>query len=50
MQGTLNAFMALGPSAWSEARQTLQRLLSSREGVLRDNSHLLRRVVLPMVG
>ena len=34
-KGKLNAFAALGPSAWAELRQTLQRLLSSQEGVLR---------------
>ena len=32
---TLNAFADLGPTAATELRHTLQRLLSSQEGVLR---------------
>ncbi|XP_022105584.1 fumarylacetoacetase-like [Acanthaster planci] len=32
--------MALGPPAWKEARQTLQRILSADEAVLRDNADL----------
>ena len=38
-KGKLNAFAAMGPSAWTELRQTLQRLLSSQEGVLRYVTH-----------
>ena len=32
--------MALGPPAWREARATLQRLLSTGEGALRDDAPL----------
>ena len=32
--------MALGKDAWAETRQTLQRLLSSDEGTLRDDAEL----------
>jgi hypothetical protein len=41
--------MALGQPAWREARTTLQRLLSSGEGALRDNAALRRDAILPMV-
>ncbi|XP_062511882.1 fumarylacetoacetase-like [Corticium candelabrum] len=44
----LNDFMALGRSAWSEARQTLQRLLSSQEGIIRDNASLQAKALIPM--
>ena len=44
-QPTLNAFMALGRPAWSEARKTLQRLLSSDEPLLRDNAELRARLI-----
>ena len=43
LQPTLNAFMALGRPAWSETRETLQRILSSDEPVLRDNADLRAR-------
>ncbi|XP_003388584.1 PREDICTED: fumarylacetoacetase-like [Amphimedon queenslandica] len=36
-ESSLNSFMSLGRPAWSEARSTLQRLLSANEGALRDN-------------
>ncbi|RWS07172.1 fumarylacetoacetase-like protein [Dinothrombium tinctorium] len=39
-QTTLNKLMSLSYEAWHEARQTIQRLLSKHEGVLRDNSEL----------
>ncbi|XP_023187910.1 fumarylacetoacetase isoform X1 [Xiphophorus maculatus] len=42
-QPTLNAFMSLGYEAWSEARRTLQNLLSDNEGILRDNVNLRSR-------
>ncbi|XP_059175663.1 fumarylacetoacetase-like [Physella acuta] len=42
-QSTLNAFMGLGRSAWSEARQTLQKVLSESEPVLRDDAVLRSR-------
>jgi fumarylacetoacetase len=45
---TLNAFMGLGRPAWSEARSTLQRILSKDEAVLRDNAELRGRALIPM--
>lgn len=42
--------MSLGKSAWSEARTTLQRLLSAQEGVLRDNVALREQVLIKQVG
>ena len=42
--------MAMGRSAWTEARTTLTRLLSAQEGILRDNKELMEMAVLPMVG
>jgi fumarylacetoacetase len=46
-QRTLNEFMARGPAAWREARQTLTRLLHQHEPVLRDNAPLRDRVLVP---
>eukprot|EP00795_Rhopilema_esculentum_P013347 gene13347-4197_t len=46
-QPTLNAFMGLGKAAWTEARQTLQRILSANEGYLRDNADLRSRCLVP---
>ncbi len=46
---TLNDFMSMGPSAWAEARATLQRLLNRSEGTLRDNPQLLKSALLPKV-
>jgi fumarylacetoacetase len=37
---SLNAFMALGPDAWREAREVLTRLLRGSEGGLRDDARL----------
>lgn len=45
-QPTLNAFIELGPEAWAEARAVLQRLLSAREGALRDAPRAVRERVL----
>ncbi|KAI8776753.1 fumarylacetoacetase [Biomphalaria glabrata] len=42
-QPSLNAFMGLGRAAWSEARATLQKILSASEPVLRDDSDLRSR-------
>ncbi|KAM4597002.1 fumarylacetoacetase isoform 2-T2 [Fundulus diaphanus] len=42
-RSTLNAFMALGYEAWSEARRTLQTLLSASESTLRDDVSLRSR-------
>jgi fumarylacetoacetase len=40
--------MALGRPAWAEARATLQRLLSSEEGALRDNATLRREALVSL--
>jgi fumarylacetoacetase len=45
LQPTLNAFMALGRPAWTEARMLVQQLLSEDEPIIRDN-HELRQVCL----
>ena len=47
---SLGPFMALGRAAWQEARTTLQRLLRSSEGALRDSAELQRKLLLPQVG
>lgn len=39
--------MGLGQRAWHEARATLQRLLGSCEGALRDDAELCRRALVP---
>src|SRR5438045_1715198 len=39
----LNAFLALGRPAWRKARAVLQRLLSSKTPILRDNARLRAR-------
>jgi len=44
---SLNKFMGLGRPAWTEARSTLQRVLSASEGVLRDNADLQKQVLIP---
>lgn len=49
MQGTLNEFLSLGKPAWAEARSTLTRLLSSSEGLLRDDACLRQQAVRPVV-
>ncbi|KAH9508265.1 hypothetical protein Btru_050668 [Bulinus truncatus] len=46
-QSSLNSLMSLGRAAWSEARQTLQKILSESEPVLRDNAELRSRALLP---
>ncbi|MDZ7716691.1 MAG: fumarylacetoacetase [Balneolaceae bacterium] len=43
---TLNAFMALGHKAWSEARSVISNLLSSDEPTLRDNESLRNKVLI----
>ncbi|XP_019389253.1 PREDICTED: fumarylacetoacetase [Crocodylus porosus] len=42
-QPTLNNFMGLGREAWKEARASLQKLLSAREPMHRDDSELRKR-------
>jgi len=39
--------MSLGPSAWAEARLCIQRFLSGRESILRDNYSLRNRSIIP---
>lgn len=41
---SLNYFMSMGKSAWSEARDTLQSLLSANNEILRDDALLKQRV------
>src|SRR5213596_3036204 len=43
-EDSLNAFLALGRPAWRKARAVLQRLLSSKTPILRDNARLRARV------
>ncbi|VFQ58972.1 unnamed protein product [Cuscuta campestris] len=47
-QPNLNSFLQLGRSAWKEARETLQRLLSATEPQLRDNASLRQKALIPM--
>ncbi|KAK2633126.1 hypothetical protein EUGRSUZ_L00543 [Eucalyptus grandis] len=47
-QPNLNKFLALGRPAWREARATLQKILSSTEPVLRDNTELRKKSLFPM--
>jgi fumarylacetoacetase len=47
-QPNLNAFMALGQPAWSEARATLQELLRQDNPKLRDDSGLRKLALLPI--
>src|SRR6516164_5443787 len=43
-EDSLNGFLALGRPAWRKARAVLQRLLSSKTPILRDNARLRSRV------
>jgi fumarylacetoacetase len=45
--GKLNPFLALGRTAWAEARAGVSRLLRADEPTLRDNALLRERVLLP---
>jgi fumarylacetoacetase len=45
---TLNAFLALGHTAWTEARSLISRLLRADEPTLRDNAALCQRALIPM--
>jgi fumarylacetoacetase len=47
-QGALNAFLALGKAAWSEARATVSRMLSAEEPALRDQPGLRSQALMPM--
>jgi fumarylacetoacetase len=44
----LNAFMALGPKAWSRTRERISELLRHDHPELRDNSELRERALVPM--
>jgi fumarylacetoacetase len=46
-QGTLNAFMGLGASAWTATRNELQQLLRADTPELRDDPSLRERVLHP---
>ncbi|TYH68559.1 hypothetical protein ES332_D06G268600v1 [Gossypium tomentosum] len=48
LQPTLNKFLAMGRPAWKEARDTLQKLLSSTEPALRDNMEFRQKALVPM--
>ncbi len=48
MQGSLNAFMALGRPAWRQVRSALQSLLTDAAGMLADPT-VQQRAVVPMV-
>jgi fumarylacetoacetase len=43
----LNAFLALGRSAWGEARARISQLLRADEPTLRDNASLRQRALVP---
>nr|CAH7737565.1 unnamed protein product [Callosobruchus chinensis] len=46
-QSTLNAFMALTPHHWKEARDTIQSLLSVENPILQNDKDLLSRALVP---
>ncbi|KAK9224177.1 hypothetical protein WN944_012627 [Citrus x changshan-huyou] len=48
LQPNLNKFLSLGRPAWKEARDMLQKLLSSNEATLRDNANLRQKSLVPM--
>jgi fumarylacetoacetase len=45
--GSLNAFLALGRTAWTTMRASVSRLLRSDEPTLRDDADLQSRVLVP---
>lgn len=47
-QPALNRFMALGPAAWRQTRETITALLSADESTLRDDPALLEQALRPM--
>ena len=47
-QPSLNDFMALGRPAWQEARETVQRLLSADNPILKADEALRRRALWPI--
>ncbi|CAH1979640.1 unnamed protein product [Acanthoscelides obtectus] len=48
-ESTLNAFMALTPDHWKEARSTIQSLLSVENPTLQNDKALLSRALVPQV-
>ena len=46
--GSLNAFMALGPTVWSRTRARISALLRHDHPELRDNEKLRKRTLVPM--
>ncbi|MGN6308391.1 MAG: fumarylacetoacetase [Xanthobacteraceae bacterium] len=46
-QGGLNAFMTLGPKAWTATRARISGLLRHDSATLRDNAALRKRALLP---
>ncbi|XP_058080460.1 fumarylacetoacetase isoform X2 [Magnolia sinica] len=48
LQPSLNKFLGMGRPAWTEARMTMQKLLSAGEPTLRDNANLREKSLLPM--
>ncbi len=47
-QPSLNAFMALGPEAWSETRGRVSALLRNTASALRDDAALRANAIVPM--
>ena len=47
-QGSINAFMALGPKVWSSTRARISELLRHDHPQLRDNKKLRERALVPM--
>ena len=47
-QGSINAFMALGPKVWSRTRARISELLRHDNPHLRDNKILRERALVPM--
>jgi fumarylacetoacetase len=47
-QGSLNALLALGRAAWSQARSAISRLLRAEVPTLRDHAALRERALIPM--
>ncbi|KAG0245898.1 fumarylacetoacetate hydrolase [Mortierella sp. GBAus27b] len=47
-QSSLNLYMSLGKPVWTATRNHIQKLLSSSEPTLRDNSELRKSAILPI--
>ncbi|QEG01579.1 Fumarylacetoacetate (FAA) hydrolase family protein [Stieleria maiorica] len=47
-QGSLNAFMALGRTAWGQTRRTISHLLRSDVATIRDDIELREQTLLPI--